>query len=255
MNIEIGSELQVKVPLAQVSAAPTTSAQCTNEALYGEQLTLLELHRDWGLVRQNRDGYQGFMRLGELESYLVATRTTHWVTERSTLLFYQADFKSSIAHRIPFASEVSLTPIKNSPFSRTACGYFIWNDHCQDLEQRHALDPISLATSIFRGAPYRWGGRSPQGTDCSGLIQQLARSQGISIPRDSGDQELFISQEVAPSEYQSNDIVYWPGHTGILLDKTLLLHATAFRLSCIVESLDTVVQRAGPVSSVRRLFP
>jgi cell wall-associated NlpC family hydrolase len=169
-------------------------------------------------------------------------------------LFQQPDIKSPIAHRIPFASEVFLTPIAESPFSRTTCGHFIWNNHCLSMEQKHTLDPIPLAKSIFLGAPYRWGGRSPEGVDCSGLIQLLARSQGLSIPRDSVDQESFIEQQVAADDYQTYDIVYWPGHTGILLDNATLLHATAFTLSCIVEPLEDVIRRAGPASSVRRLF-
>lgn len=258
MNTRNSSEFCVRVPIAQVSDKPHALASCTSEALYGEQITLLETHSQWGFVRQQHDGYEGFLKLDELRACpsdgLGLSTPTHWVSERSTLLFLQANIKSPVAHRIPFASKLSLTPIANSAFSQTACGFFVWTAHCLSIECKHTLEPIRLAKHMFLGMPYRWGGRSPEGADCSGLIQQLAHSQGISIPRDTGDQESFIQQQISASQYQPLDIVYWPGHTGILLDNSYLLHATAFTLSCIIEPLDEVIKRAGPISSVRRLF-
>jgi hypothetical protein len=258
MNTKNRSEFHVSVPIAQLSDSPTSDASCTSEALYGERITLLETQNKWGLVRQFHDGYEGFLKLDYLDTNTpnnpLLSKPTHWVSQRSTLLFQQPDFKSSIAHRIPFSSELSLTAIADSAFSETACGYFVWTEHCLTLEQKHLLGPMNLARSMFLGAPYRWGGRSPEGADCSGLIQLLARSQGLSIPRDSRDQESFIKQQVLVGDHQALDIVYWPGHTGLLLDNDSLLHATAYSLSCIVEPLKDVIRRAGPVSSVRRLF-
>jgi hypothetical protein len=258
MNTKTMSEYRVRVPLAQVSASASENASCTSEALYGERVTLLERQHDWGFIRQSHDGYQGFIKLDDIKTTSLDNTqrcdSTHWVSQRSTLLFRQPDLKSPIALRIPFASELSLTSLADSAFSETDCGHFVWTDHCLELNQTHALDPLSLAKSLFLGAPYRWGGRSPEGADCSGLIQLLARSQGLSIPRDSGDQEAFIELQILANDYQALDIVYWPGHTGILLDSGTLLHATAHTLSCIVEPLEAVIERAGDVSSVRRLF-
>lgn len=251
------TNFRVNVPITQLSASAAEDAQCTSEALYGEQVTLLEVHGSWGLVSQSHDNYEGFIKLDDLQTGLSTTplpAATHWVSQRSTLLFQQADLKSSISHRIPFAAELSLSRIADSAFSKTACGNFVWTDHCLKMEQRHSLDPVQLAESIFLGAPYRWGGRSPEGVDCSGLIQLLARSQGQALPRDSRDQEVFIERQINTSDYQRFDIVYWPGHTGILLDNATLLHATAHTLSCIIEPLEDVIKRAGPISSVKRLF-
>lgn len=258
MSIKSRSEFRVGVPIAQVSNSPTADASCISEALYGEQVTLLETQNNWGLIRQHHDGYEGFLKLDDLDNdtpdNTLSSKPTHWVSQRSTLLFLQPDLKSPIAHRIPFASELSLISIAHSAFSETACGHFVWTEHCLTLEKTHTLNPMRLAQSMFLGAPYRWGGRSPEGADCSGLIQLLARSQGLSIPRDSGDQESFIQEKVLTGDRKALDIAYWPGHTGLLLDKESLLHATAFTLSCIIEPLELVIQRAGPVSSVRRLF-
>jgi len=252
-------EFRVAIPLAPVRAAPSYSAMYTSEALYGEKVSLLKAKGDWVFISQQQDGYQGYIHAGALQSCETQEgksiySPTHWISQSSTLLFKNADLKSPVIHRIPFASELSLTTLPDSSFSQTSCGFFVWSDHCLPVNKPINIDPLTLAKDYFLGMPYLWGGRSPAGADCSGLIQLLARSQGLSIPRDSGDQESFLKHQIPWDKRQSMDIVYWPGHTGILLDANTLLHATAFSLSCIIEPLADVVLRAGEASSVRRLF-
>jgi len=252
------TEYRVKSAITAVMSSPSIDAICISEALHGEILSSIRVQGEWIEAKQLHDDYTGYIRLNDLESIESVSdkhsRNTHWVVQRSTLLFKQADLKSPVVLRIPFASELCLEAIDNSSFSKTSCGSFVWSAHCLPLDAVHPLDPLALAQSHFLGMPYRWGGRSPEGADCSGLIQQLARSQGIFIPRDSGDQECHIEQLVNKNDLEAMDIVYWPGHTGILIDSNSVLHSTAHTLSCIIEPLDNVVKRAGAISSVRRLF-
>jgi hypothetical protein len=44
------------------------------------------------------------------------------------------------------------------------------------------------AEAFFAGAPYRWGGITTWGVDCSGLVQAAYRVRGIRLPRDSAQQ-------------------------------------------------------------------
>jgi cell wall-associated NlpC family hydrolase len=47
------------------------------------------------------------------------------------------------------------------------------------------FDPQKLKTSIrsYLGTPYQWGGNSHRGMDCSGLVVEVFKEQGISLPR------------------------------------------------------------------------
>jgi len=59
-------------------------------------------------------------------------------------------------------------------------------------ERRHrfpAEGPAVVETALgWLGAPYAWGGRILEGTDCSGFVQAVLAMHGVEIPRDSGPQ-------------------------------------------------------------------
>lgn len=253
------AQCYVTAPVVSILSSPSRAAVCISEALYGEAVEILEQHGDWVKVRQCHDGYSGYLESAHLtnpqpEKGDLSSDGAHWVCARSTLLFKAPDFKSPVVHRLSFASKLMLCEHDDSSFSRTTCDHYVWTDHCLPVGQAYPSDPLTLARTHFLGAPYRWGGRSTAGVDCSGLIQQLAAAFAISIPRDSGEQEQHIKQQVKHDDYQPMDLVFWPGHTGILINPTQVLHATAFTLNCLIEPLDAVIKRAGTVSSARRLF-
>lgn len=68
-------------------------------------------------------------------------------------------------------------------------------------------DVVNYALS-FLGVPYVWGGTSPEGFDCSGLVQYVYAHFGISLPRVSQDQQNF-GIPVPKGELQPGDLVFF----------------------------------------------
>ena len=256
-------------------AAPAGDAECTNECLFGERLKNasdssehtadFELETDtvshagtnaqWQLVTASRDGYAGFVEKVHLQAVDHDTQSaTHWVSARSTLVFKTASIKSAVLHRLPFLSQLVAPEELANGFHRLSTGGFVWSQHLLESGQTLDMTALDLAHAYFLGAPYLWGGNTEQGLDCSGLIQALASAKGIALPRDSVDQERAVKQSVTFDERRLGDLVFWPGHTGILVDPDTLLHATAHTLNCIIEPLASVNARAGAISSIKRLF-
>ncbi|MCD8312836.1 MAG: C40 family peptidase, partial [Bacteroidales bacterium] len=71
-------------------------------------------------------------------------------------------------------------------------GYVAKGD-VQDYESwkasRNATAENIIAEAMkFVGVPYLWGGASPNAVDCSGFVQHVYRMNGVTIPRNSGQQ-------------------------------------------------------------------
>ena len=137
---------------------------------------------------------------------------------------------------------------------------WVFQKHSQPLDQKN--DPVETALA-FLDSPYLWGGCSARGMDCSALIQIAALMAGSDIPRDTDLQEGAVGTELsgasskAPENLQRGDLVFFPGHVGIMENATQMIHANAFHMKTVSEQLEAVIERlrpehAEPVTSVRR---
>jgi len=96
----------------------------------------------------------------------------------------------------------------------------------------NAADVVQTALDAV-GAPYRWGGTTENGFDCSGLIQYAYGLHGIRLPRRSRDQAT-IGGEVAPvaDALRPGDILLFsssPGagvtHVGMYIGEQKFIHS------------------------------
>jgi cell wall-associated NlpC family hydrolase len=104
-------------------------------------------------------------------------------------------------------------------------------------------DPTQIART-FLNLPYVWGGRGGAGIDCSGLIQRALAGRAIAAPRDSDMQKAALGREIPAVEpRQSGDLIFFPGHVGLMIDGETLIHATRHHGKTVIEPLADVVAR------------
>ncbi len=109
------------------------------------------------------------------------------------------------------------------------------------IDSTSSIIPITLSSDIseearaiikeaqkYLGIPYLWGGTTPEGFDCSGLMQYVFNSQGIEIPRVSQDQQSF-AEPINLSELKPGDLVFNKSsnstHVGLYIGDDKYLHA------------------------------
>lgn len=61
----------------------------------------------------------------------------------------------------------------------------------------------------YLGVPYVWGGTSPDGVDCSGLVQLVYKNLGIDLPRVSYQQAEAGTPVASMAEAQPGDLIAW----------------------------------------------
>lgn len=86
----------------------------------------------------------------------------------------------------------------------------------------------------FQGTPYKWGGTSPLGFDCSGFTQYVFKQFGVNLPRISY-QQSNAGQAVSRDQMRPGDLVFFdyssrnPGadHVGIFIGNGKVVEAPA----------------------------
>ena len=95
--------------------------------------------------------------------------------------------------------------------------------------EQQASRIVRLATKEL-GVPYRYGGDTPRGFDCSGLVYYVFRHAGIRVPRTANEQ-LYASHPVSYRDLQPGDLVFFEIagdaqlHVGIYIGNGEFIHA------------------------------
>jgi cell wall-associated NlpC family hydrolase len=119
-------------------------------------------------------------------------------------------------------------------------------------------DRLAQNALAMLGQPYRWGGASPGGFDCSGLVFYAAERTGASVPRTAAEQQragIAVSRE----ELEPGDLVFLhlaakELHVGIALDRTRFIHAPSSGGRVRIDSLAASVYSRAFLNARRLQF-
>ncbi len=231
-------------------------ARQESQLLFGEIFNVYERTGDWCWGQNMTDGYVGYVARINLTREI--EEPSHVVHSLRTFCYRNPDLKDPVDRTISFGSRVRVGEEENG-YSRIRGGDWIYSKHLMPIDIR-VFDYVTTALT-FIGQPYLWGGRSSQGVDCSALLQLALMRAGIQAPRDSDLQEKALGYPVDQagdlSDIQEGDIIFFPGHAGIVVDNWRFLHANAFDMLVTIHGLSEVLDRAkaagAPYTTVRRI--
>lgn len=249
-----GVACQVRTGFIGMREAADWEARQSSQLLFGELFTVLEESDGWAWGQNGTDDYVGYLRLDALEE--AGAPATHQVAALRTYLFAEPDLKTPPLDLLPFQARVAAVAERDR-YVEIAGGGWIYARHLRELSQTEA-DPVATALR-FAGTPYLWGGRTSLGLDCSALVQLALAACGIKAPRDSDLQRAALGKVISKDgkgiTLQRGDLVFLPGHVGLMVDADTLVHANAFHMEVVAEPLAAVLARAGEngIISVNRL--
>lgn len=118
--------------------------------------------------------------------------------------------------------------------------YFRRHFQNQVLDEETFRESLALSAKSYLGVQYRWGGKSSQGLDCSGLVFMSYLENGVLIYRDAKIMPEYPMNEVSREELKMGDLIFFPGHVAMYLGDRRYIHSTAFKdNACVtINSLD-----------------
>jgi hypothetical protein len=172
-----------------VLGGPTLRADQVSQMVLGETAAVLESSAEWRRIRTTVDRYEGWVHTGYCVE-LTAEAAEAWRRDADGwsqgALVEVGDGRA----RLPLRARVVLagTDVR-LPDGR--CGRVIEGavDPAADaVPAARAQAAERWAWERFRGTQYQWGGVTPLGVDCSGVVQTSFLARGIALPRDSAQQ-------------------------------------------------------------------
>lgn len=240
-------------------AAPDPAARQVSEIRYGEFLDVFELpgadKEGFAWVQNRSDRYVGYLPFVEVLSEEIADLSNR-INVLRTFVYPEPDLKASPMDELTLGSHVRLGPVEGK-FRKLGSGGYVFAKHSTAAKDALTPDYIFTAGRLLH-TPYLWGGRTPRGIDCSGLVQLSLEMAGIDCPRDSDQQrEAFgkpLSCHWRDTPWKRGDLVFIePNHVGIMTGSDHILHASGHHMLVVVEPLiDAVFASGGEIVAMGR---
>jgi cell wall-associated NlpC family hydrolase len=230
-------------------AAPAPNARLVSEVRYGEFLDVFELpgtgKGGFAWVQNRADHYVGYMPFVEALSEKIADLSSR-ISALRTFVYPQPDLKSPPVDELTLGSFVRIGP-EEAGFRKLTSGGYIFAKHTAPATEMVVGDYVFTAGRLLH-TPYLWGGRTPRGIDCSGLVQLSLELAGIECPRDSDMQREAFGKPLPchwrDMPWRRGDIVFFePAHVGFMTGPDHIIHANGHVMQVMVEPLFDLVMR------------
>jgi hypothetical protein len=233
LTLSTADRFTVRSAVAPLLSEARISSSVTSQLVHGDVVQLVDGRGDWLRVR-GRDDYEGWLHVGYLAP-CVGTET-RWPLSLGCTVRDAAGAERALplgAHLAPGMEVVS--------------GQAIAADERATRFPRQADAIVDSALVLFSGTSYLWGGVTPWGVDCSGLVQRVFALHGVTLPRDAwqqADATPAVATD-ATAAHAPADLLFFSDrddrritHVGIATGDGRMVHSALLRGGTAVERLD-----------------
>jgi hypothetical protein len=223
---------------------PDEQAAPVSELLPGELFAVLDYARGWAWGYSVADHRVGYVEAIELTR---AGEPTHIVCEASAPILADGDVGAPTLCRLPMGTRLHGEERGSCLSTEIGCVPLCYTRRIGESDE----DPVAVAERLV-GAPYRPGGRSFRGVDCSGLVQLAFALCGIEMPRETEHQSRLGTPVPEGEPLRRGDLVFSGNHVALAVDSMRVVHVS-FTARCVkIEPLEAARDGDQPLA-VRRL--
>jgi hypothetical protein len=189
-------------------------AEQVTQLVLGETASVLDRSGEWLRVRIDLDRYEGWVHRGyvqevpEAEALNWRARATGWSTGAQVQI---DEGTMALPLRARVAEENGAIILPDQRRAQLLGGSIsLFSDA---RAEACSMPPECWALDRFSGSPYLWGGVTPWGVDCSGLVQTTFSVRGVSLPRDAA-QQAGIGQSVGLDACRPGDLLFFRSESG-----------------------------------------
>ncbi len=201
--------------------------ETADELLYGFEVESTEKITKGHIFVTTDYGYNGYIKSEYLSEDLSNNRAI--VSSYSADLLLSPEYKYPPVMTLSKGSIVSLTGEYERFYSvkmHDGKTLYIRKENVIKEPFFHTQRAVTEIAKSYIGTPYRWGGKSSFGIDCSGLCFMSYRMCGVTVSRDSVPDERLM-QIVDKNDIQVGDILHFKNHVALYLGEDEFVHSNS----------------------------
>jgi len=179
-------------------------------------------------------GYNGWINRSHLSA--ASYEPSHYITTLTADILDKPKVQGKILISLSLGSRIQLIS-QEEGWSQVCLadgqiGY-IRSNSLNCISNKCALKPFELSrraitdsAKLYLGSQYRWGGKTPRGIDCSGLCFMAYYLNGVNIYRDAKIMQGYPVKKISPQKAGEGDLLFFPGHVGMLLEGGDMIHSS-----------------------------
>jgi cell wall-associated NlpC family hydrolase len=200
---------------AFVLPEPSEESEAVSQLLPGEGFAVLDLTAGWAwgyCLADHRVGYVETIALAE------PLEATHRVIEAQAPIQAGPDPLAATLSHLPMGSRLH-GEIRGALLEFE--GGFVPLSYLRAIGETEE-DPVAVAQRLL-GAPFRPGGRTCHGVDCSGLVQLALQLCGVEAPRDAREQRGLGEALADEAPLKRGDLLFCDDHVGMMVDDRMAI--------------------------------